>query len=796
MLQTKRKVAGIIAAVATIFSALVVSAPAQAANGTPPTPSYTTTYNAGTLHFDVGAGSGSIARTGLIFQYKATTSSTWLPDLASADVANANVPTTKDFTGLTDDLSYDVRVKSFQDNGTRYESGWVTRLVTVPSAPADAPVVTTTGSGLNVHLVWDQDTALSAGDYKKALIYVYKDGSAIASPGYVEASSIAANDDYTVTTGHTWQFAVKTKNSSGYSALSPRSDIITPAANTLPGIVESVVADTVHGVEFGTPQIRVAFEDPTILPSAAGKVKIEYKATTEAWTSAHSYITTYPVSGSVVFGSANFVPGTSYNVRISVSLLSASTVYGAVRELVVPVIPLTRPAPSTALTATPADSQVTLTWTKASNGGSPITNYYVDYRLASSGSWTSTHTTVDTNSVLETATITGLTNGTAYLFRVRAVNIEGDDQTGISTADAVTPNPLPGGPLNLIGSPNNSAVDLGWTAPLTADLHGQTISDYKVEYRASTSSTWNTFVHTASTNPSIRVTGLANSVGYYFRVSTKTNIGFSTATVSASTVTPTNSLGTPALDQVPSSLSAGAVSILDNQSSLGAIAVPTASSGVFRASAAGTLVTFKSLDSLGLALPLNTSNQLVIYAGNKVAVSATGLKAGSRARLYVSGTATSIGSAVADANGKVSFVAKLPVSLAKGTFVLQLNAVSTMNNLLSASIGANSAGTLLVTSKAVKFAFGSVKLTSTEKHKLRELVNGTSLTPVALRVIANTYGSATALDKKRATSRAKAVAAYLKTLGVTASFTTVNNSGKAKSSSSARNVVVTFNVSL
>jgi outer membrane protein OmpA-like peptidoglycan-associated protein len=380
----------------------------------------------------------------------------------------------------------------------------------------------------------------------------------------------------------------------------------------------------------------------------------------------------------------------------------------------------------------------------------------------------------------------------AYLFRVRAVNVEGDDQTGTATAASVTPNPLPGGPVDLLGSAGNSSVTLGWTAPAAADLHGQTITDYKVEYRPSTSGTWVTFAHTASVTPSLAVTGLANGIAYYFRVSTKTGAGFSSATVTAATVTPTNSLGSPALDQVASTLAAGSVSVLDNQSNLGAIAVPSASTGVFRASAAGVLISFKALDTLGYVLPLNVSNQLVVYAGQKVSVTATGLKAGSRARLYVSGTTASIGTKIADANGKVSFIAKLPAGLTKAAHVLQLNGSSNLNNLLSTSVGVNAGGSLLVTAKSTKFAFGSTKLTTTEKHKLRELVNGTSLTPLAVRVIANTYGAASSVDKKRALTRAKAVASYLKSLGVVAGISTVNNTGKAKSATSARNVVVTI----
>lgn len=791
MLQSKRKVAGIIAAVATIFSALVIASPASAA---PVKPTITATLNGTSLAVNVAAGSGT-ARDTIRFVYKRSTTSSFpaYDDATYGYQINGlsdNSAQSHTFA-VTAGYSYDVEVQAGTSGSY---SNWAYASVTVPTVPAAAPTVVTTATDYQMTVSWVQDPDLSTGDYAAAKVYVYRDGATTAYATVDAADGSTAHVNYTGTSGHSYSFQVKTQNSSGYSALSAASDIVTPNLGTLPGALEDVAASTDHGIDYGNGEIRVTWTDPTHNAGTLHKVKVEYKLATDTWGSSHVYTHDYPGGDTVVINSSDLVPGSAYSIRVSASLNSATPfTYGATVELATTVIPLTRPGAVTNLNATPSDSSVSLTWTAptgAATGGTPITNYYVDYRLASATSWSSA-TTVATNSTDASATVTGLTNGTAYLLRVRAVNAEGDDQTGVATATSVTPNPLPGAPANLLGSAANSSVSLGWTAPLASDLHGQTISDYKVEYRPSTSSTWATFAHTASATPSILVTGLANGIAYYFRVSTKTSAGLSTAVVTSATVTPTNSLGSPAIGQVATTLSAGSVLILDNQSNLGAISVPTATSGLFRASAAGVLASFKALDNLGYPLPLNLSNQLVVYAGQKVNVTATGFKAGSRARLYVSGTSNSIGTALADANGKVTITAALPAGLTKEVHVLQLNGSSVLNNLLSASIGVNAAGSLLVTSKSVKFAFGSTSLTSTEKHKLREFVNSTTLTPVALRVVANTYGKATSADKKRATARAKAVAAYLKSLGVVATFATTNNAGKAKSLTTARNVVVT-----
>ena len=78
-------------------------------------------------------------------------------------------------------------------------------------------------------------------------------------------------------------------------------------------------------------------------------------------------------------------------------------------------------------------TSVTIGWSAPTNTGPAITDYDVQYRAGTSGSFTShAHTGIGT-----TATITGLTSGTGYEIQVRATNAEG---TG-SWSDAVTGTP-------------------------------------------------------------------------------------------------------------------------------------------------------------------------------------------------------------------------------------------------------------------------------------------------------------------------------------------------------------------
>jgi hypothetical protein len=134
---------------------------------------------------------------------------------------------------------------------------------------------------------------------------------------------------------------------------------------------------------------------------------------------------------------------------IKATYTSGTTTSNAVTP---PAAAATAPGQVTGLTAISGSAHASLSWTAPANGGAAITDYLIEYQ-PSGGSWTAfTHTA----STATTATVTDLTNGTAYLFRVSAINSVGtgfSSATATATPAAVTAGVIPPNDANIVYSP-------------------------------------------------------------------------------------------------------------------------------------------------------------------------------------------------------------------------------------------------------------------------------------------------------------------------------------------------------
>jgi len=158
---------------------------------------------------------------------------------------------------------------------------------------------------------------------------------------------------------------------------------------------------------------------------------------------------------------------------------------------------------------------VIINWSApANNGGTDISSYTV------TSSPIGGIATID--SVARTATVSGLTGGTAYTFTVKAINAAGSSVASQSTTP-VTPIAsitIPNKPTGVIVySVGNGEATINWTAPSDG---GSAIISYTV-----TSSPGGLIATTSTT--SATVTGLTNGTSYTFTVIATNNVGPSTA---------------------------------------------------------------------------------------------------------------------------------------------------------------------------------------------------------------------------------------------------------------------------
>ena len=180
------------------------------------------------------------------------------------------------------------------------------------------------------------------------------------------------------------------------------------------------------------------------------------------------------------------------------------------------------------MTPSAGDAQVTLTWTPpSSDGASSIIGYDVTRYVGG------VERGVTPVGVVTEATVTGLSNGTTYTFRVSAKNAIGTGPPSAESA-AATPKTLPGTPTNVSASAAPGQATVVWSAP--ASDGGSAITGYDVTRYVGGAAQGVTSVGAVKR---VTVTGLTNDTTYTFKVAANNAAGTGPTSADSNAVTPT-----------------------------------------------------------------------------------------------------------------------------------------------------------------------------------------------------------------------------------------------------------------
>ena len=206
--------------------------------------------------------------------------------------------------------------------------------------------------------------------------------------------------------------------------------------------------------------------------------------------------------------------GTEYtfSVRVKEDTTTSTPAGMAAMAKATPTAAPEVPTAPAGLTATAGDAQVMLSWTASTDASITEYEYSTDGNawidIPNSGATTDSHT------------VTGLTNGRAYTFHVRAVNSAGNGAASMAgPVTLMAPLEKPGPVTGLTATPGDAQVTLNWTKPAT----GGAVGSYS--YSMNNGVTWDPIANSDATTVMHTVTGLTNGQTYIFIVCAENSAG-------------------------------------------------------------------------------------------------------------------------------------------------------------------------------------------------------------------------------------------------------------------------------
>lgn len=355
------------------------------------------------------------------------------------------------------------------------------------------------------------------------------------------------------------------------------------------------------------------------------------------------------------------------------------------------------PLAPTNLVATPQDGKASIAFTPAVDGTSAVTNY--EYSLDGT-SWTPFSPLVTSGPV----EIPGLTNGTSYSVRLRAVSALGE---GSAATVSVVPGFVPSAPTALVATPGDASASIAFTAGAAGTMP---IDNY--EYSTDGGTSWTTLSPAVTTSP-VSVTGLTNGTAYSIQLRAVSAVGPSSASTAVSvtpvapptprpprpvpTPTPTPS-PTPTPVPVPPLAPGGSVVTVDGKPQQ-VTSGPNAQGDAVDISGEGFAVQMQGLDGEGKPLAVGPDGALVLRDDRGVRTAGSGFQSSSQVDFYLdppslvtsraagADAGITLGTATTDASGAFASTVTLPADVSVGDHVLQVVGVTPTGGLRAISLG-------------------------------------------------------------------------------------------------------------
>lgn len=406
--------------------------------------------------------------TSYTVEWSPTGLGTWTP-ATSAD-------TTYTITGLTIGTAYDIRVKATAPDWTDSPYSVTIGASTDPQLVAPASLASPSQTGTTIGLTWDSVPA--------ATTYVVRRSPAGAGTWIelapVGITSITATG---LTASTSYDFQVKAQ-ASGY--------VDSPWSTTLTESTAALLA---------TPVLTSPSQTDTVVNLAWGAIPNATTYTVQWALTAGGQWNALPATAATTQAVTGLTAGTSYKFRVLAHAAGwTDSAWSA--ELTQPTAAALS-APANLAAGTPTTTTMPLTWDAAVNADT----YTVAWSPAGAGTWTEIPAIATTST-----TVTGLTVGTNYDFRIKTVATGFVDSGWSATLTESTAIAAPTGLV--AGTATSTTIPVSWNAVANADT-------YRVRWSLAGAGVWTQRAPVAVLTDT--VTGLTPSTSYDIQVKAISN---------------------------------------------------------------------------------------------------------------------------------------------------------------------------------------------------------------------------------------------------------------------------------